>query len=121
MRQFAAQSVSLILCSPPYFARERYGEDDNQSWKRYPLYVEWKREFLWRLIEEAYRILRRGGRLLLNVANTESHPIATDASAFARRLFHREEILQLQVGSVPYHRNGQRGGYRFECVFVFRK
>ena len=45
----------LMFSSPPYFATERYGENeklvDNQSWKRYTEYQEWRNNFLFKVID----------------------------------------------------------------------
>jgi SAM-dependent methyltransferase len=114
-------SANLVIWSPPYFARERYGNQRTQSWKRFPTYNQWKNSFLECLVEEIHRILKPGGYFLLNASNTESHPIADDAQAIAKYHFKLEVTHHLLLGSVPYHRNGQRGGYRRECVFAFQK
>ncbi len=114
-------SVDLVLLSPPYFARERYGNAANQSWVRYPNYSVWKDEFLGRLLRQIHRVLKPNGTLALNVANTEACMIADDAKALAIHCFQLVREFKLLLGSVPYHRNGQRGGYRPEPLFVFRK
>lgn len=121
MLNIKSSSVDLVILSPPYFARERYGTAENQSWVRYPNYSLWKEEFLCRLLREIHRVLKPNGILALNVANTEAHKIADDAKDICIQYFHLVKECKLLIGSVPYHRNGQRGGYRCEPLFVFRK
>jgi len=116
-----SSSVDLVILSPPYFARERYGTAANQSWVRYPNYNSWKNEFLCSLLCHIQRVLKVNGILALNVANTEAHQIADDAKDMGTLYFHLEAELRLLIGCVPYHRNGQRGGFRCEPLYVFRK
>ena len=44
---------------------------------------------------------------------------------FLRVVTNREALktycYQMMIGSVPYHRNGQHGGFRHEPVYIFRK
>jgi tRNA G10 N-methylase Trm11 len=111
----------LALCSPPYYARERYSTDGTQSYVRYGSYGAWVEGFLEPLIYGISRVLRPRGFLALNVANTESHPIADDAKRIARCHFKAYYTYRLRIGSVPYHRNGHRGGHRSEPLFIFQK
>ena len=121
MPDIKSSSVDLVILSPPYFARERYGNAATQSWVRYPNYSLWKQEFLCFLLRDIHRLLKRNGILALNVANTEAHKIADDAKNICIQYFRLIREWKLSIGSVPYHRNGQRGGYRYEALFVFRK
>lgn len=119
--QFSTSSVDLVIFSPPYFRRERYSNEPNQSWLRYLTYEEWKSGFLERVLQQCQRILRPRGFLILNVANTESHPVANDAKTILRNLLRFHYCYQMMIGSVPYHRNGKHGGFRHEPVYIFRK
>ena len=121
MPDIKSSSVDLVILSPPYFARERYGTAPTQSWVRYPNYSLWKEDFLRRLLRDIHRVLKPNGILALNVANTEAHKIADDAKDICIQYFHLVTECKLLIGSVPYHRNGQRGGHRYEPLFMFRK
>ncbi|MDO8476654.1 MAG: DNA methyltransferase [Candidatus Rokubacteria bacterium] len=113
--------AAMVISSPPYFARERYGRGREQSWVRYPEYEEWKTHFLASQMREIHRILQPGGFYCLNVENTETHAVADDAIAIARQFFRPFFVYKLMIGCVPYHRNGQRGGHRSERLLVFQK
>ncbi len=115
------QTAAVVICSPPYFARERYSTEATQSYLRYPSYGAWLTGFLDRLLKEAHRILRPGGYLTLNVANTESHSVEDDARSIAARYFRLHYTYRLRIGCVPYHRNGNRGGHRSEPLLVYQK
>ena len=119
--QFSTGSIDLVIFSPPYFRREHYSNETNQSWLRYLTYDEWKFGFLERVLRQCQRVLRPKGFLVLNVANTESHPIANDAMTILGNLLKFHYSYQMMIGSVPYHRNGKHGGFRQEPVYIFRK
>ena len=119
--QLSTSSVDLIIFSPPYFRRERYSNEPNQSWLRYRAYGEWKSGFLEAVLHQCQRVLRLRGFLILNVANTESHPVADNAKRILRNMLKFHYSYEMLIGSVPYHRNGKRGGFRHEPVYIFRK
>lgn len=121
LREIPSRSATLVINSPPYFARERYSRDRSQSWIRYPDYEDWKRHFFEAQVRQVHRVLKIGGFYCLNVENTETHLIADDAFRIASRFFRRFFTYRLMIGSVPYHRNGQRGGHRSEPLVVFQK
>lgn len=57
----------LVFTSPPYFDTERYSNEDNQSWKKFPKYDMWVEGFLKPLITISHRSLKKGGYLILNI------------------------------------------------------
>ena len=59
----------LMFTSPPYFETERYSEEDTQSWKRYNQFDSWKKDFLFVVICNAWRSLKPGGYLVVNIAD----------------------------------------------------
>jgi SAM-dependent methyltransferase len=115
-----ARSVDLVFSSPPYFNLERYGAEATQSYKRYPRYVEWRERFLAVVIREACRVLRHGGCLAINVADTRNFPIARDTLAIARRELRLVRRLRLVMNAAPAARARGRL-YRYEPVYVFQK
>jgi hypothetical protein len=121
LQSLPSRSAALVINSPPYFSRERYASDGSQSWVCYPEYENWKKHFLEAQMREVHRILTRGGFYCLNVENTETCRLADDAFRIALRFFRPYYKYQLLIGSVPYHRNGQRGGHRSEPLVVYQK
>jgi 16S rRNA G966 N2-methylase RsmD len=118
-----SRSFSAVLSSPPYFNNERYSDEVTQSCIRYPAYGQWKDRFLKVAIGESSRILEKNGHLLLNVANTDRFPIATDAEAICRHYFGRPvRILRMLMTVTPSERSRLTGPtYRSEPVYVFKK
>jgi len=62
--------LDLIFTSPPYFNREAYSEDGNQSYKRYgSSYDSWMEGFLRPTLETCFEYLRPDRYLLWNIAD----------------------------------------------------
>jgi len=121
MPPLAQASVDLVFSSPPYFKVERYDRASSQSYQRYETYETWKREFLCPIAEASYRVLRPGGHLVINVANTPRYPVARDLSAIGDALFGQHHVLKLLMHSRPVQRSDGTQQYRWEPVLVFRK
>ncbi len=117
----ASRSFDLVFTSPPYFDRERYSADSSQSYVRYSDYTSWCEHFLQRVLAESWRVLRKGGMLVLNVADTEDAPIAEDTKTLAGQYFDLVATYWLRLGRLPYRRDASTDAYHYEPVFVFAK
>ena len=116
-----SQSFDLVFTSPPYFNRERYSSDSNQSYVRYGNYPAWREHFLCKLIAESWRVLRKRGKLVLNVANIEQVPIAEDTQALAKPYFDLVTTYWIRLGRLPYRCGADTSAYHHEPVFLFVK
>ena len=63
--------IDLVFTSPPYFAKEAYSEDEEQSYKKFGTYGLWRDGFLRPTLETAYEWLKDGGILLWNIADAK--------------------------------------------------
>ena len=61
--------LDLVFTSPPYFAKEAYSEDPEQSYKKFGQYEEWCEGFLRPTLETAVEWLRSDRYLLWNIAD----------------------------------------------------
>ena len=61
--------LDLIFTSPPYFAKEAYSEDEEQSYKKFSQYDLWRDGFLRRTLETCYEWLREDRYILWNIAD----------------------------------------------------
>jgi len=61
--------LDLVFTSPPYFAKEAYSEDPEQSYKKFGQYEEWREGFLRPTLETAVEWLRNDRYLLWNIAD----------------------------------------------------
>lgn len=77
-------SADFAFTSPPYFDREQYSDDPEQSFKRYATYAQWRDGFLRALVVNTLRALKPGCRFVLNVSEAAEHPIPADVVAIAQ-------------------------------------
>lgn len=98
-------TVDLAFTSPPYFGKELYSEDDNQSWRRYPEADGWRRGFLEPMLRLHALMLRPGAYTVVNIApvkigsKTHDLPAWTLAAGIAAGLMPEtaQHMLQLRV------------------------
>jgi DNA modification methylase len=121
MPRLDPRCIDLVFSSPPYFNVEKYSTADNQSFRRYGTYDLWKERFLHAVIQSTYRVLRKGGFLVLNIANTPRHAIARDIARSIEKFFCLRETMQLVMHVRPLQRSRGLAPYRWEPVFIFEK
>ena len=61
--------LDLIFTSPPYFAKEAYSEDEEQSYKKFSQYDLWREGFLRKTLETCVEYLKNDRYLLWNIAD----------------------------------------------------
>ena len=61
--------IDLIFTSPPYFNREAYSENENQSYKKFDNYDSWRDGFLRPTLETCVEYLKNNRYLLWNIAD----------------------------------------------------
>ncbi len=114
-------SVDLVFSSPPFYNIEMYSDEPSQSSQRYGTYEQWSSCFLWVIIAESRRILRRRGYLAIHVPSPDRHPLGVDALAFASKLFDLHTTVNIEMTSRPLQRAGNGGTIRSEPIYVFKK
>ena len=129
--------LDLVFTSPPYFDREQYSNDEEQSYKAYPKYNDWKDNFLKPTLTNAYESLRNDRYLLWNIADIKIgtdkyHPLEQDSIDIVESLGGRYEgklkmLMTRMIGLDP-----SSGGiknsveidgeyYKYEPIFIFYK
>ena len=61
--------LDFVFTSPPYFDRERYSDDDSQSFKKFNNYDSWRDGFLRPTLTTAYEYLRNDRYICWNIAD----------------------------------------------------
>ena len=61
--------LDLSFTSPPYFNREQYSQDENQSFKAYSEYEDWRDNFLRPTLTTIYEYLKNDRYILWNIAD----------------------------------------------------
>jgi tRNA G10 N-methylase Trm11 len=111
--------VELDMCftSPPYFDREQYADEESQSFKRHANVEAWNEGFLRKTIRNCWQGLKMGKILALNVANVKRHmSLEKDTVHIATsEKFELIDVVKMRLSSI------QRGGYKFEPIFIFKK
>lgn len=105
-----------VFTSPPYFNTERYSDEETQSYLKFPTYEEWSSGFLQQTLRNVNRGLKKGGHLLLNIANAGRFPIEEDSVRLGKKVglkFKGEIKLSLSALNA--------GGFKYEPIFIFSK
>ena len=108
--------LDFAFTSPPYFNWEQYGEEDGQSFKQYDGTEAWNNGFLRKTIQNAYKGLKKGRHMGLNVANIKSHKTFEDDTVriAVEEGFTHTDTYKLQLSS-------QESGAKYEPIFIFKK
>ena len=61
--------VDFVFTSPPYFNREQYSQDENQSFKKFSAYEDWRDNFLKPTLTTAYKMLKDDRYICWNIAD----------------------------------------------------
>jgi len=133
--------LSVVFTSPPYFSKEAYSEDQDQSFKKFSQYDEWKVGFLHETLKTAVEWLRPGGYLIWNIADIELSdkilPLEKDSRAFLEQAGMKcVEVIKMALAQSPgSHRISSETGLpkaknfcktnnlwlKFEPLFVYKK
>ena len=136
--------VSVVFTSPPYFGKEQYSEDQNQSCHKFSGYQEWKQGFLYETLKTAYDWLRPGGYILWNISDIamgkDVLPLEKDSCDIMESFGMKHvETLRMILGQMPgsgrtkkdsngeivsTNRNSARLNgttFRYEPIFIYKK
>jgi hypothetical protein len=133
--------IDLVFTSPPYFNRELYSTDANQSAVKYgSSYESWRDGFLRPTLETCVEYLRPGGYLLWNIADVKTAsgylPLEADSINFLKSLgMEMETTLKMTLASMPGSQRLDENGIpkcknfckvggryvKYEPIFVFQK
>ena len=134
-------SIDVVFTSPPYFNREAYSEDENQSYKKYgSSYASWRDGFLVPTLETCCEWLRPGGYLLWNIADIlikgDYLPLEKDSVDIIENngLIFIDKLKMALEGMPGQNRVGEDGKpkcknfckvsgryLKYEPVYIFRK
>ena len=120
MPEIGDKKYDLIFTSPPYWNTEIYSNKNNQSGNRYNEYEQWKNQFLFKIVDESYRILKEEGHLVLNVKNLLDKKIADDLCCYCSRDWKLYKTYHMRLANSSYNRR-KGETYHTEPIFVFKK
>jgi hypothetical protein len=130
----------LVFTSPPYFNRECYSEDENQSFKKFSAYESWKSGFLYETLKTAWEMLNHDRYLIWNIADIKVGkkylPLQQDSIDICTKLgFEFRETTGMTLKGMPGANRVDENGeltaknmvklagkfYKYEPFFVFYK
>ena len=97
-QQYAGKG-EMVFSSPPYFNREAYSEDANQSYKKFTSYDLWRDKFLRVTLQHTFDWLNHERYLLWNIADLKVGkkflPLEQDSKQIAQEIgyVYKETIL----------------------------
>lgn len=112
------KKFDIVFTSPPYFDKEKYSNDDTQSWVRYKTYDSWVRGFLQPLIEKSYELLDTGGYLILNVGD----PIIDTTKFIGSWVFSKNPLVyKMRLSKFLGKGDKEQISHKLEPIFIWRK
>lgn len=110
-------SIDFIFTSPPYYDKEKYSNDEGQSWVKFPTETEWEAGYLLPTMKTCFSALMTGCFAIFNV-DEPRREMFLRAAALSGFLLHDEERLSLPADH--FSRKAGRNATS-EPVLVFRK
>jgi hypothetical protein len=116
-------SLDLAFTSPPYFGWEQYGDEPEQSHKKFPTQHEWLHGFIGATLRNCAHGLKKDGVLAVNIASVAAYPNL--ASVFLKYAegngWRLVETLQLQLSKMVGLKHIGKSAFKTEPIFVFTK
>ena len=129
--------LDLSFTSPPYFNREQYSQDENQSFKAYGEYEDWRDNFLRPTLTTIYEYLKNDRYILWNIADIKIgkstyYPLEQDSIDILTELGceykGKLKMLMTRMVGLDPSKSGIKNAvefegkqYKFEPIFVFHK
>ena len=125
----------ICFSSPPYYLKEEYSDDANQSANKYIGYINWLDNYLEKTILNSIQMLKPGGYFIINIADIlifrKSFPLAVDTEIICNGLSDRLEYAttiyylvatrQEHYCQRNYELTSGRVGNRAEPILIYRK
>ncbi len=127
--------MDFVFTSPPYFNREQYSQDENQSFKKFSAYEDWRDNFLKPTLDTAFSFLKNDRYLCWNIAdikvgNNKFIPLEQDSidvveslggeyKGIYKMLMTRMVGINASNVKNSVELNGEH--YKFEPILVFYK
>ena len=99
----------FVFTSPPYFNTEKYSEHEGQSWKRYGSLAGWLESFLLPSIRKAWKHLKPGGFMAINIADLGTAYDDTSVCDVMNRFLQLKCLNSWYVGCLGMQMSGRPG------------
>lgn len=129
------KKFNVAFTSPPYFNREVYSSDANQSANLYSTYNEWRDNFLFGMLKNTHELLKPNGICFINIADINTnkgdgsfYPLQEDTVKIAKEIgFQVIDIYYMISHIFPGNDTAKNtveiGGSlkKYEPIFVMKK
>jgi len=114
----------LAFSSPPYFNKEHYSEDDEQSYIKFPTYDDWLGGYFYNTISNTVNMLKNNGVLALNIKDIKNgkkvFPLESDALSVCLQLNIKHiDTLYMELNTTLNSGSGKIK--KLEPIFIFKK
>ena len=108
----------LCFTSPPYFNKEKYSNEDTQSFIKFPTKEQWYDGFLKPTIKNCFNSMKDNGVFIFNIKNTKDLPDFVDRTKeySLQSGFNFTDTLWLDLASQTFMKGKNR-----EEVLIFYK
>lgn len=104
--------LDMVFTSPPYFAKEVYSDDPEQSCHKFSQYEDWKNGFLYPTLKTAVEYLRHDRYLLWNIADAAFDGVLLPLEEDSRKIL--EQLGMTYVMTLKMALAQMPGGNRTE-------
>lgn len=111
------EKYDLSFSSPPYFNTEEYSYDSTQSFIRYETKEKWRDNFLKKIIEKNYNLIKDNGYFIINAASVKTYKeLPEDVLKISKDTgFKLIKEYKMTLSSL------MKSGFKYEPIFVFKK
>jgi len=122
--ELGEELFDVVLTSPPYFNLEIYNsEEKTQSIVRYPERTGWLVQFLFPVLQKAWKHLRIGGYMILHLGDNKEIPLSEETNLFIETYLQGSSwqgVIGVQNKEVMDATGATIGGYA-RPVWVWQK
>jgi tRNA1(Val) A37 N6-methylase TrmN6 len=108
--------------SPPYFNKEEYSVDPNQSYLKYPKFEDWCEGFLKPMINNNFYMIRHGGHFGINVADIKIGSKLYPILSYTKKYSEEAGFIQESEFTFDTYRTHESNAKKIpEVLVVYRK
>lgn len=117
----ARPMIDFAFTSPPYFDLEKYGEEDNQSYIKFPNKEDWSEGFLYETFRKVEFGLKKGGKMAINIANTKKYPDLEEVTInkASKAGFKLVDTWKLALSNPTM--SADKSKFKYEPIFIFER
>jgi 16S rRNA G966 N2-methylase RsmD len=114
------ETFNMVFTSPPFFDKEMYSYNMNQSFRKYPTYRDWLNNWLMTVVKKSTDKLTRNGKLVIWIGHSDDHNITEDFLISSHNILTLVDVIYFEMPKNVY--NSKAGdSYRREKFLVMQR